>query len=161
MTLWRVVAAAVAVLLVLGYAVGSGRWVSTGSAWYLSLEQPAWQPPPAVFGLAWSYNFIALAVVGVAMTVWAGPARVTAYLGFFAVTVVLAIGWAYLFYVPHSLVAAAVALTACALLTVVPVALAFAERTWLGAVLVPYLLWLLIATSLAWGYVALEGRGSA
>ena len=31
--------------LVVAYAIGSGRWVSAGSSWYLSLEQPAWQPP--------------------------------------------------------------------------------------------------------------------
>lgn len=59
------------------------------------------------------------------------------------------------------LTAAAVALTACALLTVAPVLLAFAQRGWLGVVLVPYLAWLLIAASLAWGYVALAGRGNA
>lgn len=158
MTGWRVASAVVAVALVVGYAIGSGRWVSTGSAWYLSLQQPAWQPPPAVFGLAWTYNFLALAVVGVAMAAWAGPARVTGFLVSLAVTVVLAIAWAYLFYVPHNLVAAAVALTACALLTVIPVLLAFGERTWLGLVLLPYLLWLAIATSLSWGYVALDGR---
>lgn len=158
MTLWRVASAMVALALVIGYAVGSGRWVSTGSAWYLSLEQPAWQPPPVVFGLAWSYNFLALAVVGVSMAAWASPARVAAFLGFLAVTIALAIGWAYLFYVPHALVASAVALTACALLTIAPVVLAFAERTWLGVVLLPYLAWLAIASSLAWGYVVLDSR---
>lgn len=155
MTLWRVAAAVVAVLLVIGYAAGSGRWVTTGSDWYLSLEQPAWQPPPAVFGLAWSYNFLALTVVGIAMALLASPGRAWAYLGVLAVTIVLAITWAYLFYVPHAMVGSALALTACALLTIVPVALAFAERAWLGWLLVPYLLWLAIATSLSWGYVAL------
>jgi benzodiazapine receptor len=155
MAVWRVVAAVVAISLVLGYAIGSGRWVSTGSSWYLSLQQPAWQPPPAVFGLAWSYNFIVLAVVGVAMALQAAPTRVTAYLVAFAVSIVLAIGWAYLFYVPHSLVASAIALTLAAVVTVIPVGLAFAERAWMGWLLVPYLAWLAIATSLSWGYVAL------
>ena len=153
---WRIVGAIIAVGLVISYAVGSGRWVTTGSQWYLSLQQPAWQPPPAVFGLAWSYNFIALAVVGVVMALRATPARTVAFLITLAVSIALAITWAYLFYGPHSLVPAAVALTTCAVLTIVPVALAFAERTWLGWVLVPYLLWLAIATSLSWGYVALN-----
>lgn len=154
MAAWRVVAAVLAVLLVIGYAIGSGRWVSSASGWYLSLEQPAWQPPPAVFGLAWTYNFIALAVVGVALALQASPGRVTAFLLTLAVSIALAITWAYLFYGPHQLVAAAVALTLAALVTVAPVLLAFAERTWMGIVLAPYLLWLAIATSLSWGYVA-------
>jgi translocator protein len=152
---WRIAAVIVAVGLVVLYAVGSGRWVSTGSAWYQSLAQPSWQPPGAVFGLAWTYNFIALAVVAVAMSLGAPGSRVAIFLATLGVTIALAIGWAYLFYVPHALVEAAVALTACALLTLVPVVLAFAERPWLGWVLVPYQLWLLVATSLSWGYVAL------
>jgi hypothetical protein len=53
-------------------------------------------------------------------------------------------------------VPAAVALTACALLTLVPLALAFAERPWLGWVLLPYQAWLVVAASLSWGYVALS-----
>lgn len=153
---WRVLAAVVAVLIVVGYAIGSGRWVTTGSVWYVGLEQPAWQPPPAVFGLAWTYNFAALVVVGIAMAVLAPAGRVWTFLGVLAVSVVVAIGWAYLFYGPHSLVLAAIALTFCAVLTLVPVALAFAERAWCGWLLVPYALWLMIATSLSWGYAVLN-----
>jgi tryptophan-rich sensory protein len=155
MVLWRVLAMVVAVVLVAIYAIGSGRYVTTGSSWYLSLQQPAWQPPGAVFGLAWSYNFVALAVVGVAMSLAAPAGRVMLFLGCLGVTIALAITWSYLFYVPHALVGAAVVLTACAALTVVPVVLAFAERAWLGWVLVPYLVWLAVATSLSWGYVVL------
>ncbi len=156
MAFWRIAAAGAAIGLVVVYAIGSGRWVGTGSSWYQSLEQPAWQPPGAVFGLAWTYNFIALAVVGVAMSLGAPAGRVAAFLVALGVTIALAIGWAYLFYVPHALVPAAVALTACALLTLVPLALAFAERPWLGWVLLPYQAWLVIAASLSWGYVALS-----
>ena len=64
-------------------------------------EQPAWQPPGAVFGLAWTYNFIALGVVGVAMSL-APPGRVATFLVALGVTIVLAVAWAYLFYVPHA-----------------------------------------------------------
>jgi benzodiazapine receptor len=153
---WRVVAAVLAVGLVVAYAIGSGRWVGTGSSWYQSLEQPAWQPPPAVFGLAWTYNFIAIAVVGVGMAAIAPPRQVIGFLAVLAISIGLAIGWAYAFYGPHALVLAALLLTAAALVTIVPVVIAFAERAWLGWLLVPYLLWLAVATSLSWGYVALR-----
>ena len=43
MSIDRVLTAAAAIAVVVGYAVGSGRWVSTGSAWYLSIDQPAWR----------------------------------------------------------------------------------------------------------------------
>jgi len=151
---WRIGAAAAAVILVVVYAIGSGRWVSTGSAWYLSLEQPWWQPPPWVFGLIWPYNFLMLIVVGIALSLKAPPGRVTALLVLLAATVALAIAWAYLFYVPHELAWAALALTAAAVLTVPIVGIAFGQAVWMGAVLVPYQIWLFLATSLSWGYVA-------
>lgn len=155
-TPWRLVAVVVTVALVVAYAVGSGRWVTTGSAWYLDLRQPPWQPPPPVFGVAWAYNFLAIASVGILLS-WRAPAtRVTVFLAVLAVSIGLAIAWAYLFYGAHSLTAAAVALTGCALLTVVPVTVAFLEQPWLGAVLIPYQVWLVIATSLSWGYVVLN-----
>lgn len=153
---WRLIGAAVAVLLVVGYAIGSGRWVASGSPWYVSLQQPAWQPPNAVFGLAWTYNFLALAVVGVVMALNASPRRAAVFLGVLAASIVLAVLWAYLFYGPHHLVAAAIALTAATVITLVPVSLAFAQTPWLGWILVPYQAWLVIATSLSWGYAVLN-----
>lgn len=152
----RAAAAALSVLIVVVYAVGSGRWVATSSDWYVSLEQPSWQPAPAVFGIAWTYNFLALAVVGVTMSLTAEPRGLALYLGAFTVSVVLALAWAYLFYVPHQLAWAAVSLSACAAVTVVMVVAAFADRWWLGALLLPYQAWLLIASSLSWGYLRLN-----
>lgn len=156
MTWTRILPAAVAVLLVVVYAIGSGRWVATSGSWYASLTQPPWQPPPAVFGLAWSYNFIVLAVVGVILALRAPAPRIVAYLALFAVSIAFALAWAYLFYGPHALVASAAFLTACAVVTVGMVVLAWAEEWWLGALLLPYLLWLAIASSLSWGYAHLN-----
>ena len=151
---WRIVAAVAVVILVVVYAVGSGRWVSTGSAWYLSLEQPWWQPPSWVFGLIWPYNFIVIIIVGIAITQKASAPRVITTLVLLAVTVILAIAWAYLFYVPHELTQAALALTAAAVLTLPITIIAFGQQLWMGLLLVPYQVWVLLASSLSWGYVA-------
>lgn len=150
----RIIAVAVALGLVAAYAVLSGVWVSTGSAWYLALPKPAWQPPDAVFGLAWSYNFTVLAVVGVVLALRLPPGPLIGYLVAFAASVVCAVLWAWLFYVPHHLVPAAISLTLCALITVVMVVIAWREAWWWGALLLPYQAWLIVATSLSWGYVA-------
>ena len=153
----RAVAVAIAIGLVVAYAVLSGLWVSTGSAWYLALPRPSWQPPDAVFGLAWTYNFAALAAVGIVLALRLPLRPLVAYLGLFALSVVAAVLWAWLFYVPHELVAAAVSLTACALITIGPVVIAWRSAWWCGALLLPYQAWLAVATSLSWGYVALAG----
>lgn len=151
---WRALAVAAVVLIVVVYAVGSGVWVSTGTAWYLALDKPGWQPPSWVFGVIWPYNFVALAVVGSVIAWNAVPARVVAVIVLLCVTVGLAIAWAYLFYAPHELTWAAIALTSAAVLTLPITAIAFAERWWLGLLLVPYQVWVALAASLSWGYVA-------
>ena len=129
---WRAVAVAAVIITIVVYAVGSGALVSTGSTWYLALDKPAWQPPSWIFGLIWPYNFVAIGVVGSVIAWNAAPARVIAVLVLLAVTVAFALTWAYLFYGPHQLTGAAIALTATAVLTLPIVAIAFAERWWLG-----------------------------
>ncbi len=149
----RFSAASVVIALVIAYAVLSGRWVATGGSWYQSLEQPAWQPSPVVFGLIWPYNFLVLIVVGIIVSLNASPAKTIIFISALAASVVLALTWAHQFYVLHNLEIAAIALTACALVTLPLVAVAFSERIWLGVVLIPYQVWLFVAASLSWGYV--------
>jgi translocator protein len=157
---WRIAATALAVIVVAVYAGLSGRFVATDGGWYQSLQQPWWQPPPAVFGLMWTYNFIALLIVGIAMALRSTPLLTLVFMSFFVFSVVAALTWAYQFYGPHQFTLAAVALTVAALLTVPMVIAATTERWWLGAVLLPYQLWLVVAASLAWGYRALNVAGS-
>ncbi|MFZ9706719.1 MAG: TspO/MBR family protein [Ilumatobacteraceae bacterium] len=141
-------------IIVLIYAVGAGRWVSTDAGWYRSLERPPWQPPDVVFGLIWPYNFVML---GVASWFVAGREQRTdqvVWLVSLALSVVAALTWAYQFYVPHALTTAGFALTAATLLTLPLIVVAFRVSLLLGVALVPYQLWLAVATSLAFGYAS-------
>jgi benzodiazapine receptor len=148
----RIVAAVAGVALVVVYAVGSGVWVGSGDAWYRSLVRPPWQPPDAVFGIIWPYNFVALIAAGLAVALSGSPAARTVWLVGLALSVTAALAWARLFYVSHSLWPAAVALVAAAVLTVPIVVAAWHTRIWAGAMLVPYNVWLALAASLAVGY---------
>lgn len=155
--MWRFAGVVFVVSAVITYAIMSGVWVGTDSGWYRSLTQPAWQPPPWVFGVIWPYNFIVLAVVGSVIT-WRAPAvRVAVLLAFLVASVAVALAWAYLFYVPHELTAAAVALSAAAALTVPILVIAFITGPLWGALLLPYQIWLALAASLSWGYARLHG----
>ena len=158
-TAWRIVAIVLGIGILVAYVALSGRWVSTGDTWYVNLDKPWWQPPPVVFGLIWPYNFVALGIAAVLMPLRAPAQVVSLFLGCFGVSVACAIAWAYLFYVPHNLVAAAVALTLAAAITIGVVLTTFSTTAWLGWILLPYQLWLVIAASLSWGYVALAGSG--
>lgn len=144
-------------LVILGvYVVGSGLWVATGGAYYRSLEKPQWQPPDAVFGLAWSYDFVMLAVVGVLVVLNVSPMAAGVWLACFATSVAAALAWANLFYLQQNPAASAIALTAAAALTVPMVVVAFGYSGWAGAAMLPYIAWLCVATSLAFGYAALN-----
>lgn len=148
----RIIASVLSVVLVIGYAVGSGLWVSTGDAWYRALVRPAWQPPDAVFGIIWPYNFLVLLVVGVLVSLTASQLAVGWWLGLFAVSVAAALSWAYLFYMPHLLWPAAIALGIAFLVTVPLVVIAWRTQWWAGLLLLPYVVWLGLATSLSVGY---------
>jgi tryptophan-rich sensory protein len=152
MTRDQFVPAAGFVVLVVVYAALSGLWTSSDPAWYAGLARPSWQPPPWVFGVVWPLNFVALLASGVGLSARTSPGRAGVPLAVFAASVALALAWAYLFYVPHALGVAAAALAGAAVLTWVLVVIAGRLVAWTGLVLVPYALWMTVATSLAIGY---------
>ncbi len=137
--------------VVVVYAVGSGVWVSSDAGWYSRLPRPPWQPPDWVFGVIWPLNFLALAIAGVVLA-RADAERAVPVLAVLAVSVVLALAWAYLFYVPHQLGASAAALAAAAVLTWVVLVMAARILPWTGLLLTPYAVWVSLATSLAVWY---------
>ena len=137
------------------YAIGSSRMVATDAEWYRSLPRPAWQPPSSVFGIIWPYNFAMLFVA-----TWLVASRLSntshvVWLVSLALSVVAALAWAWLFYVPHSLVASGFALVLATVFTIPLLVIAFRISPVLGFAFLPYQLWLAVATSLAFGYAAL------
>ena len=144
------------VLVVVAYVGLSTVWVSNEPGWYAGLDKPSFQPPDAVFGIMWPLNFLALFIVGAWFTrsVEAGPAwRATAVL---AVSVVAALAWAWLFYVPHRLTAAALCLVVAAVLTWLLVALVARSLPAAGVALAPYAVWMSVAAALSVGYSRLN-----
>lgn len=149
---WRTVAAIVGIILVALYAIGSGFWVSSNSGWYLSLNRPPWQPPSWIFGVIWPYNFIVLGICAFVVARNLTKGLVVTWLALFAVSVIAALLWSYLFYVPHNLTGAAIALPITALITIPITALTFRASIGYGLALLPYQIWVSVASSLAIGY---------
>lgn len=152
MTAGRVAAAVVVLVVVGAYAALAVRWTATDPGWYAALPRPRWQPPDVVFGVIWPLNFLALCVSGLAVVSRAAPREVAVWLVLLVASAALAVGWAHEFYVPHRLGAAAVLLGAAAVLTWLLVVVTGGLVAWAGWVLVPYAVWLTVATSLAVGY---------
>jgi tryptophan-rich sensory protein len=142
----------IGLLLVFTYAIGSGIWTSNSPGWYGNLNRPPWQPPDFVFGLIWPYNFIVLGVAAFQISASLSRNQILIWLSCFALSVAAALTWAYNFYVPHNLQLAAISLGITTILTIPVLVLSFRASTLLGFALLPYQIWVAIATTLAWGY---------
>ena len=134
------------------YAIGSGYWVSAGDTWYRNLNAPNWQPPDWVFGVIWPYNFTVLAITG-----WWITSRVSfkvnlTWSSIFLATVLTALFWSYKFYVPHHLKTASISLILAAVGTLPLTFLAFRSNIYLGLALLPYQIWVSLASVLSYNY---------
>lgn len=142
--------------LVAAFAVLANVWNSHDPGWYAALRTPSFQPPDAVFGMMWPLNFLLLLVVGLT-SIRTAPADVAwTATGVLTVSVVLALGWAWLFYVPHQLGAAAACLAVAAVLTWILLVIVARNEAWAGLLLLPYALWLSVATALSVAYTRLN-----
>ena len=148
------IAAAIGILFVFIYAFGSGIWVSSSPGWYSTLNRPSWQPPSAFIGLIWPYNFAVLGIASYQVSRSLTRFENVTWLVFFGLSIAAALTWAYQFYVPHNFLYASLALTSAALLTLPMLLLTFRASLAMGLLLVPYQIWVAIAASLAWGYLA-------
>ena len=147
---FRTLIAASGIVIVLIYAIGSGLWVNTGDNWYANINKPSWQPPGFIFGIIWPYNFIVLGIAATIIGQRASKPAAFTYIAFFALSVAAALTWAWLFYRPHNLTGAALALTATALLTIPMTYILFTISIPMAIAVMPYQVWVAIAATLNW-----------
>jgi benzodiazapine receptor len=144
------------IAIVVVYVVGSGLWVNTGDSWYNNLNRPSWQPPGFIFGIIWPYNFVVLGIAAFVIGQRASKPVAFTYLAFFALSVAAALVWAFQFYRPHNFTAAAIALTATAVLTIPMSYILFTISLPLAIAVMPYQVWVAIAATLSWTYRSLN-----
>jgi tryptophan-rich sensory protein len=147
---FRTLTAASGIAIVLIYVIGSGLWVNTGDNWYANINKPSWQPPGFIFGIIWPYNFIVLGIAATVIGQRASKPAALTYIAFFALSVAAALTWAYLFYRPHNLTGAALALTATAALTIPMTYILFTISIPMAIAVLPYQVWVAIAATLNW-----------
>jgi tryptophan-rich sensory protein len=128
-----------------------------GSAWYRSLEKPAWQPPAAAFPIVWTSLYALIAIAAARALNRLPPAERRRFWRTYAVNLGLNAGWSGVFFGarrPGLALAEIVALNSSNI--------ALLRRTWstdrvAGLALLPYVAWTGFATVLN-GSIAARNR---
>lgn len=130
-------------------AAAIGSFVTTASLdpWYATLRKPEWTPSGAVIGAIWTVLYALMGVA--AWLVW----RVTGWtlslpLMLFAVQLVLNVLWSVLFFGLQNLAAGLVGILVLWVAVAATLVVFWRVIRWAGALFVPYLTWVTIATAL-------------
>lgn len=138
------------IFLVLNFgalAIG-GLFTSKGvpSDWYMELNKAPWTPPGWVFGFAWTSIMICFAVYMAYL--WPNIPEKNSIIALFALQWILNVAWNPVFFHFHNVTIGLVVISALTVL-VIYMCMAFWPTLKLkSALLLPYVVWLLIATSL-------------
>lgn len=130
-------------------AIGAVASVNAAS-FYQQLQQPSWAPPAGVFGPIWTTLYTLMGIA--AWCVWREKPtqNVRPALTLFVVQLALNALWSWLYFVWH-LGAVAFAGTVVLWLLILATLIAFWRiKPLAGALLVPYLAWVTLATALTW-----------
>ncbi|WP_199175705.1 TspO/MBR family protein [Telmatospirillum siberiense] len=154
-----VMVAAVAAIVV---AMAGGNFTDVGS-WYQSLKTPSWKPPAAAFPVIWAV--IATLTAASGLVVWGRSSEVTrgrwAYrqrlLTLFLINGLLNMLWGLIFFHVRRPDLALIEGGALWLSTLVMVAIVYRRSLFAGILLLPYLLWVSIASRLNYEVVLLNG----
>ena len=144
----------IVLFLVINFAtLGIGRILMVegpASDWYMQLNKAPWTPPGWVFGAAWTLIMICFAVY--LAILWERLENKRSLIVLYAVQVVLNIMWNPIFFDWQQVSLALVVIVALTVLVGYILVRYFSLLRYVSLLLLPYLLWLLIATSLN-GYV--------
>jgi len=131
-----------AALLIGGIFTGKG----VPSDWYLALAKAPWTPPGWVFGTAWTTIMICF---GIYMAyLWPTTENKGLLIALFALQWILNVGWNPTFFYYHQVLAGLVVISFLTLLVGFFMFYYWPELKLKSALILPYFIWLLIATSL-------------
>jgi tryptophan-rich sensory protein len=130
------------VLTFLAPAAGVG---AMPGEWYRSLAKPSWTPPPWLFGPAWTFLYVSMAVAawGVWRKVgWSAPVR------WWLLQLILNAVWTPLFFGLRQPGLAFTEIILLWLAIAVTLVKFFKTVRWAGVLMVPYLAWVTFASAL-------------
>jgi len=138
------------IFLVLNFAalLLGGLFTSSGvsSEWYNSLDKAPWTPPGWVFGTAWTTIMICFAFY--MAIIWDKVENKKKLIGFFTFQWILNVLWNPIFFSSNAIFPGLIIITALTIVIGIITYSYFKKAGMASLLLIPYVLWLLIATSL-------------
>lgn len=131
-----------------GITAGLATASSIGT-WYVHLAKPAFNPPGWLFAPVWTALYLAMGVA--AYLVWRrglDMPGVGLALAFFVLQLLLNWAWSFLFFGLRSPLLGLFDIVLLGATIVITMVLFFRQSAWAGALMVPYLLWVIFATLL-------------
>lgn len=151
---WTLVCVPACILL--GFLAGRLSNSGAENPWFDSLVKPELFPPPAWFGIVWTVLYVlmgfALALVGSA---WGARGRGLAVIVFVAQFLVN-LAWSPVFFGMNKITGGLIVIAVMDVLVVITLVLFWRIRKLAGALLVPYLAWILFATLLNYQFLQLN-----
>jgi len=139
--------------VLLGVLSGRLSQSGVGNPWFDALVKPDLFPPPALFGIAWTVLYalmgFALALVGSA---WGARGRGLAVV-VFAVQFAVNLTWSPVFFGMRQITGGLIVIAVLDVLVLLTLVLFWRIRKLAGALMVPYLAWIIFATALNYQFL--------
>jgi tryptophan-rich sensory protein len=145
---WKVALAAVILIELVG---GASGWLSNSgyaNPWFDALQKPPFMPPGWTFGVVWPILY-ALMGIAVAMIIAEPPSpRRQAALTLFVIQLVLNFAWSPIFFAGHDIRLAKIIIFVMTAVAAAAAGQFLRLRKAAGLLMIPYLAWLVFATTL-------------
>jgi tryptophan-rich sensory protein len=151
---------AVPAVLLLSFLVQTFTPGGPDNYWFAALEKPALYPPPYLFGIVWPILYLLMGLaLALVLSAWGAKGRTAAIIAF-VVQFALNMTWSPMFFAAQQIEYALYVIIAMDIAVVVTVVLFWRVRALAGAMLLPYLAWILFATVLNFQFLQLNPNAS-
>lgn len=138
---------AIAVFVGLNFVAASSGSLFKPGAWYANLNKPSWTPPNIAFPIVWGLLFAVNAWAGWLVWETVGTQSPLAF-GLYVVSLALNAGWSFLFFGRRRMDLALVDVALLWLSLVAIIAVFWGLRPFAALLLIPYVIWVTIASAL-------------
>lgn len=146
--LWRKALVAVPLIVVAGSLVGLLSNSGMNNEWYAPLAKPSFQPPGWAFGAVWTALYAMMGIALAAVLDARASRQRTVAQWLFAIQLVLNFAWSPIFFGGGMIDVGLIVIFAMDVLVTMTIIAFWRVRPLAGALLIPYLAWLCVATAL-------------